>query len=247
MSVPIGSPLVPISIEGLLIQLQRRLSETENQERGTGRRSWNEATILVAGATPLDNGYPCWRELNDGRIELRGRLTLTGSLAGGTKVLRLPGNCAPPGDGVGLNSWLSTLAPCSTLGTNTGVYRLDVERTIVSQAVTDPETGGQVTKDVIYADLIAWFPEAKAATGWIGFDHAVFDPKIYIDTLRPVPAADVTRVYGGGKQYDKNTYVVESQPGEFGIAIIGGEDGGKVATVPGVDNPDRSLPPIEPA
>lgn len=232
-----GKPIVPTTIEGLLIQLQRRLNEAENRERGTGRRGWSEATVLVADATPLDNGFPSWRMLNDGRVELRGRINLPHGLASGRGVLRLPGRCAPPGDGATYRGWLSALAPCSTLGTNLGMYRVDVQRTVY----TDATTG----EDLIFADVIAHFPGGARMTDWIGFDHVIYDPNLYIDTLAPVPENVHNKVFGRGYPRADGAYVVQEIPGEFGIAVIGYEGGSKITIVPGVEGPAQP-PPLGP-
>lgn len=226
MSAPQGAPFVPDTIEGLLIQIQRRLNEAENRERGAGRRGWNEAVITLPGASVLDNGFPAWRALNDGRIELRGRLNILGSLAAGTQVLRLSGRAAPHGDGGSYKSWCSMLAPCASSGANPGVVRLDVERYIV------PEAGGD---RVFYTKIIAMPPVDRPLTGWIGFDHASYDPNLYIDAVSTVPASYLDSVFGRGVRRDDGEYIVAHRPGEFGIAFLGNPDGTKVSIVPGQD------------
>jgi len=235
-----GQPIVPTTIEGLLIQLQRRLNEVENRERGTGRRGWSEALVQVPGWTEVDHGIASWRMLNDGRVELRGRISIpAGQVVGsGDPLLYLSGRCAPPGDGTTHKSWLSTLAPCSTLGTNPGMYRVDVERKIVFDTLTQ--------ESLIYAVIIARPPGGVTLTDWIGFDHVIYDPNLYIDTLSPVKEAVHNRVYGKGYPRESDgAHVVQYIPGEFGIAILGYENGSKVSIVPGVDAP-ASLPPAGP-
>lgn len=237
MSAPQGAPFVPDTIEGLLIQIQRRLNEAENRERGSGRRGWNEAFITLAGATVLDNGFPAWRMLNDGRVELRGRLNISGSLLNGTQVLRLNGRAAPHGNGTTYKSWFSMTAPCSSDGTNPGVVRLDVERYIVTDTVT--------SEQVFYTKIIAMPPVSQPLTGWIGFDHVIYDPNLYIDAVSTVPENYLDTVFGRGKRRDDGEYVVAHQPGEFGIAIIGRGDGTKVSIVPGQNAPGQP-PPLGP-
>lgn len=232
MSGSVGHPIIPLHIEDHLDRLERRLNEAEGRERGTGRRVWSDAEVMIPGATPLDKGIPGWRRLNDGRIELRGRLTLAGAVGNGTVVLRLPGICSPPGDGAALKSWITTMGPCATLGDSPGIIRLDVQRSVVSELVE--EDGQSVQRDVIYAEVIAMPPVNKPLTGWIGFDHVVYDPGLYLDILDPVAESLHGTAYGYGREIQPNKWIVEQVPAEFGVAVLGYKNGQLVTIVPGV-------------
>lgn len=248
--------IVPQTIEGYLVQLERLINGKDELARGSGRGAWGEAEIMLAGATVMDGGVPSWRLLTDGRVELRGRLSFPGSLSNTApgsmppQVLRLPGICAPPGNDATHKSWISTWAPCSSGGSNPGVIRLDVQRTIV----TDPANGDEI----IYASIYARPPMTQPLTEWIGFDHAVFDPNLYVDVLDLVPMDTFNKIYGRGIPRDDGKYIVapEPTPGpptspekapipEYGIAFIG--TGEQIITViPGVERPPLNLPTTGP-
>jgi hypothetical protein len=242
MTAPAGKPVLPLSIQGHFVQMERRLNEAENRERGAGRRGWNEATILLAGTAPKDNGFPSWRVLNDGRVELRGRIDLKAVVLKntnpGTRILQFSGPTAPPGDGETHISWLSVVAPCSAKGANPGVYRLDILRYLRQETWT--ENGIVQSGEAIYTDLIARPSENSQLTDWIGFDQVIYDPNLYIDTLAPVPADQHTRVFGRGEPRSTDgVHIVKYIPGEFGIAILGQESGGIVSVIPGVEMPSN--------
>jgi len=243
----VAPQVIPTTIESYIVQLERRVNDANGQPRGTGRTAWGEATIMLSGATIMDGAVPGWRILSDGRVELRGRVTLAASLTNPAppalppEVLRLPGICAPPGNGGAFRSWVSCHGPCSSEGSNPGMVRLDVERTLVD----DPLTGDTI----IYASVYARPPMTNPLGGWIGFDHAIFDPNLYQDVLDLIPEDQFNTVFGRGVMRDDGQYIVAPQPTmgpptspetapipEYEIAFIG--DGDQIITViPGVEGP----------
>jgi hypothetical protein len=239
----IGGPISPITLEDHIDRLERRLSEAESRERGTGRRAWRRGVqTLIPGASELDGGEPAWRKLNDGRIELRGRVQFPGSVANGTTVLRLPGLCAPLGNGTTYRAWVSTLAPCSSVGGAPGVVRVDVQPFLQSEPYVDID-GTTRTQHVIYADVIARPSQNVPLTGWIGFDHVVYDPDLYIDALEPVPPDVYPMVFTRGVEVEPNKWAIRDLvPAEFGIAILGVDDYGPITTTPGLQAPSPPTP-----
>ena len=238
----VGSPLSPLDLSDYIDRLERRLNEAEGRERGTGRRVWSGgAQPLVAGAAEMDGGDIAWRKLNDGRIELRGRMSFSGSVANGTRILRLPGLCAPLGNGTTMRAWVTTLAPCSSVGSNPGVVRVDVERFLVSEPYED--AGATKTQHVVYADIIARPPEAMPLTGWICFDHVIYDPDLYLDVLEPVPASDHPIIFGRGSEVEPNKWAIRDPlPAEFGIAVLGMDGENPIITIPGLQAPNQPTP-----
>ena len=165
MSTTLPRPFVPVDLTTEFVSIERRVSLSEMRERGIGRGPWRPV-VDTRGLAVHDGAIPGWRRLNDGRIEIRGRLKVS-SLANGTAVLRLPAECAPPGV-----SSVSAVAPCSSAGTNNGMVRVDFA------AATAP--GGEKVTHVIA------YPGSPNLTEWIGFDHVIYDPHLYIDVLPPV-------------------------------------------------------------
>lgn len=189
-----GQPLIPTSVEMYLTAMLRRISELEARTRGQGRAAWLPVqTPYRRGMTVLDGAYPGWRQLNDGRIELRGHLQIlpTAPIRNGDVVLRLPTlnpmaptkrfpECRPPG----LSS-VSVLLPCSASGTNPGVIRADIRR--IPDATDD---------DVEFAEVVARPPQSAPLTDWIGFDSVSYDPYLYIDALPTVAPAARAQTFG---------------------------------------------------
>ena len=194
MSSTLGRPFVPVDLNTEFVALERRVGVTEMRERGIGRAAWRKV-ISTRGRAVYDGAVPGWRRLNDGRVEIRGRLRIVGTLAQGTTVLHIPAECCPPG-----SSSVSATAPCSASGTNPGTVRVDF-------TVATGDDGSKVTAVIAY-------PSASGLTEWIGFDHVIYDQNLYIDVLPPVD-------YGEEPVAGRRSLVVITRGGEQFSVIPG--------------------------
>lgn len=178
------------NVSDMIHDLNRRVAELERGARGQGRPAW-EQVAPPDGFTVRDGAHCGWRMLSDGRVELRGQIVPeSGSITSGTVVLRLPNCPAPP-----LESAPRVILPCSAAGGNPGVVRADV------RGVGDV---GRV------AEIVAYPPEVAPLQGWIGFDHVVFDPCLYLDVMPLQPQQQALRADGGEPEDVLKKYATDS-------------------------------------
>jgi len=238
-----GEPHIPTSVEEWLDLLQRRLNTIEASPRGAGRNPWNEA-VLAPGFEQDGSGTPCWRKLNDGRIELRGRVK-KGATVGGTftaaplndgdVIMTMEYEAAPPSNAQHATCVIA-LAPCTVADGNPGVLRIDIQRepTWRTQPVTDGygfthqnTDGSPVMKPASRVQVIARPPKQVPITGWVAFDHVIYDPYLYVDALPPV-------------KYDEEPLVPEP-----GVGVMQQPDGSVITVTPGVEySPVLPPPPV---
>lgn len=202
----ISKPFAPTDVNTAIIALERRMNVAEMRERGTGRGGWMDV-VSTMGRAVKDGAVPSWRLLNDGRIELRGRLTIAAGapVTNGATVLQIHGDCAPPGP-----SSVAAWAPCSSSGSNPGVVRVDFVQRPVAPTADYPY-------DKVTA-VLAYPPQnlAGGLTDWIGFDHVDYDPHLYLDVLPPV-------TFGQAPLVDSRAIAVINQGGQTFSVIPGVE------------------------
>lgn len=189
-------PGPPRTLEEWMNEVGRRLNALETVPRGIGVFGWNDVQ-LGAGFIPADTRLPGWRRTNDGRVELRGRLRKSSGAAvnKGDVVMYLPYECAPPNNQQQIPSSVSVLGP-ATIGSNSsGVCRYDIQRETAWRTEQQEDLQGNPVYDdegrpvivVVSRVEVVAMPGSGSINGWVGFDHVVFDPWLYVDTLPAVP------------------------------------------------------------
>lgn len=171
--------MVPETLQEWITLMERRLHGFDAAPRGTGRRAWRDA-VVGAGFVVEEPFRPGWRWLNDGRVELRGRVRkVSGSVGSGDVLLYLPYDCAPPNNKDLPPSSVSVVGPATIGSGGSGVCRYDVQR----EAAWRVDGEGRPVSRV---EVIAR-PGGGSIGGWVGFDHVMFDPRLYVDALPAVP------------------------------------------------------------
>lgn len=191
-----GAPQTPTSVEEWLILLERRLNAIQAAPSGAGRGGWSDVAGIGVNYQIYGSFPPGWRWLNDGRVELRGRLTRKAGAPSvdGDVIITLPYRCAPPNNEQ-LPPTSVSMSAVTGVTSGPGVVRLDVQRE--AEWKVDLEGNPISVTEVILRKPSGGF------TDWIGLDHVTFDPSLYLEVLPPVPY--------GQKSLDGNTTIVVFQ------------------------------------
>lgn len=212
----------PMTLEDWMAYVDRELIKLSNKPRGLGLTVWLDAVYDTTKFKVHGSYEPGWRRLEDGRVELRGKMekikTVNGQqvndpLTSGTVIMQIPYECSPPNNEQTITA-LTTIAPCTIAGGNPGVYRIDIQReaawkteqrvTSEGKPILDVE-GQPIYDPVSMVEIIARPPKEQAITGWISFDTVIYDPHMYIDALAPVPRGQKPLVREHG-------YVIKEHP-----------------------------------
>jgi hypothetical protein len=199
--------------------VDKELNTLSNSSRGLGKTIWFDASYDPGNFRVVGAFAPGFRELQDGRVELRGRLEKGTTnaqgvftpvpLQNGDVIMQVPYSCSPPSNAA-IRSSVTALAPCTITNNHLGVYRIDIERepawderpVVNADGVQVLDADGVPQTEVFsMVNIVARVPENAPITGWVGFDGVVYDPHLYLDALAPVP-------YGQQPLIKDNSHVI---------------------------------------
>jgi hypothetical protein len=196
-----------VTLQEWMAGVDDRLNRMSSADKGLGSTFWKDDAHWDESQFRSVASYtPGWRRLQDSRIELRGQLErgswntdhsvfTPAPLTNGTVLLRLPFICSPPTNRQKRTAVMA-LAPCTSEGSNPGVFRVDIQREAqwYEEVVVDEdgqpvrgEDGKIVTVVTSKVEVIARPPQNIPITGWVSLEGVIYEPHAYLDALAPVP------------------------------------------------------------